>query len=257
MSYDNRDRHAEATLAICHKAAEQGLPTAQLALALLNAARRAGPKDLVYAYMVLDRKRTDLLKPRTMSTSPWPWTKSWEPNKEPQSGCARPIGFRFPQRRVFVNDLAVRRAIDELQQVHDYDHLYSVLVSAFNENEFDGFELRLHSPPGRFPEIRIDNMPKRDGDSLCLWWRKPGSFLRGSGHGWCISLDLVSEGQDRASLSIYRHYNERPLQFDVNLLTAEFPVALAKALTRARVRTRRMSGTIENEATARVAAEAS
>ena len=40
-----------ATLAICEKAAEQGLPTAQIALAKLYAARRAGPKDLVHAYM--------------------------------------------------------------------------------------------------------------------------------------------------------------------------------------------------------------
>ena len=47
----NGNGHDEATLAICQKAAEQGLPTAQLALAQLYSARRAGPKDLVYAYM--------------------------------------------------------------------------------------------------------------------------------------------------------------------------------------------------------------
>ncbi|HWY53305.1 MAG TPA: LuxR C-terminal-related transcriptional regulator [Terriglobales bacterium] len=45
------NRHDEATLAVCQKAAEQGLPTAQLALAHLYSARRAGPKDLMYAYM--------------------------------------------------------------------------------------------------------------------------------------------------------------------------------------------------------------
>ena len=44
-------RHDKATLAICEKAAEQGLPTAQVALAQLYAARRAGPKDMVHAYM--------------------------------------------------------------------------------------------------------------------------------------------------------------------------------------------------------------
>jgi DNA-binding NarL/FixJ family response regulator len=43
--------HDEATIAICQKAAEQGLPTAQLALAQLYSARRSEPKDLVYAYM--------------------------------------------------------------------------------------------------------------------------------------------------------------------------------------------------------------
>jgi DNA-binding NarL/FixJ family response regulator len=47
----NNSRHDEATLAICQKAAEQGLPTAQLALAQIYSARRAGPRDLVYAYM--------------------------------------------------------------------------------------------------------------------------------------------------------------------------------------------------------------
>ena len=47
----NGARHDKATLAICEKAAEQGLPTAQIALAQLYAARCAGPKDLVHAYM--------------------------------------------------------------------------------------------------------------------------------------------------------------------------------------------------------------
>src|SRR5579862_4415410 len=43
--------HDEATLALCQKAAEQGFPTAQFALAQLYSARRAGPRDLVQAYM--------------------------------------------------------------------------------------------------------------------------------------------------------------------------------------------------------------
>jgi DNA-binding NarL/FixJ family response regulator len=47
----NGNRHDEATLALFQKAAEQGLPTAQLALAQLYSTRRAGPKDLVHAYM--------------------------------------------------------------------------------------------------------------------------------------------------------------------------------------------------------------
>jgi DNA-binding NarL/FixJ family response regulator len=41
----------ETTLALCQKAAEQGLPTAQFALAQIYSARRSGPKDLVHAYM--------------------------------------------------------------------------------------------------------------------------------------------------------------------------------------------------------------
>src|SRR5271170_5655288 len=47
----NGGRHDEATIAVCQKAAEEGLPTAQLALAQLYAARGASPKDPVHAYM--------------------------------------------------------------------------------------------------------------------------------------------------------------------------------------------------------------
>ena len=163
------------------------------------------------------------------------------------------------QRRVFVNNLAVRRAIEELQQVHDYDHLYRVLVSAFSENDFDAFELRLQSPPGRAPEMRaVDNSAKRDREPLCLWWRKPGSLLQGSGYGWCVSLDLVSgDHPSGACLTIYRHYSERALQLDVNMLTAEFPGALAEALVRARVGSKRIGAASEKDAAARTVAEAS
>lgn len=47
----NGNHHDKATLAVCQKAAEQGLPSAQLALAEIFSARRSGPKDLVSAYM--------------------------------------------------------------------------------------------------------------------------------------------------------------------------------------------------------------
>jgi UDP-GlcNAc:undecaprenyl-phosphate GlcNAc-1-phosphate transferase len=145
------------------------------------------------------------------------------------------------QRQVFVNDLAVRRAIEELKQVNNYDDVYNVLASAFSENDFDGFELRLHLPTGQFPELRsVETVLKRDG-SACLQWRKPGSHRPGISNRWSVSLDLESnDGDDRASLVIYRHYKERPLQLDVNLLTAEFPDALAEAIGRARAKTKRI-----------------
>jgi UDP-GlcNAc:undecaprenyl-phosphate GlcNAc-1-phosphate transferase len=177
----------------------------------------------------------------------------------PEFGELRRVAQRtMDQRRVFVNNLAVRRAIEELQRVQDFDQLYGVLVSAFSENDFDAFELRLHSL-ARFPEMRsFDNMAQRDGDPICLWWRKPGSLVRGSGYGWCVSLDLMSDEHPAGgSLIIYRHYNERALQLDVNLLTAEFPGALAEALARARVGTKRIGAASEKEARAEAVAEVS
>ena len=81
---------------------------------------------------------------------------------------------------------------------------------------------------------------KRDGGSY-LHWRKPGSVHRETGNGWSLSLDLaIRGGRDHASLLVYRHYNSRALQLDVNMLTGEFPNALAEALGRARVKGRRM-----------------
>jgi len=69
----NGDRHDEAALAIYQKAAEQGLPAAQLALAHTHSARPSGPKDLVNAYMwylivneQIIRAKDDLNKTMTM-----------------------------------------------------------------------------------------------------------------------------------------------------------------------------------------------
>jgi len=68
----NGGRHDEATIAICQKGAEDGLPT-QLALAQLYAARRASPKDPVHAYMwflvaseQISRSKNHLNKSMTM-----------------------------------------------------------------------------------------------------------------------------------------------------------------------------------------------
>jgi UDP-GlcNAc:undecaprenyl-phosphate/decaprenyl-phosphate GlcNAc-1-phosphate transferase len=148
------------------------------------------------------------------------------------------------QRRVFVNDLAVRRAIAELEGVNDYHHLYKVLVLAFNKNDFDGFELSLQSPPGQLPELEaLDALSNREGVSF-LQWRNPESVIEEPSNGWRISLDLTSsEGQRLGSMVIYRHYKhykEGALQFDVNLLIAGLPAALAESISRALVRAKRI-----------------
>jgi two-component system, NarL family, nitrate/nitrite response regulator NarL len=49
-AFDDKNPN-EATLAVLEKAAEDGLPAAQLALAQVYVARRARPEDLVHAYM--------------------------------------------------------------------------------------------------------------------------------------------------------------------------------------------------------------
>jgi hypothetical protein len=68
-----------------------------------------------------------------------------------------------------------------------------------------------------------------------LRWKKPGShFAYEMVTAWSLTLDLVAaNNRRRGSLTIYRVYNHRDLQLDVNLLTSVFPVALADAMDRA------------------------
>src|SRR5438552_13465568 len=45
------------------------------------------------------------------------------------------------QRNIFINDLAIRRAIEELKVSRDYNQLCRILDAAFSNNDFDGFDL--------------------------------------------------------------------------------------------------------------------
>src|SRR5437764_9858590 len=48
----------------------------------------------------------------------------------------------FQQRQIFVNNLAIRRATEELNVASDYQQICRILVASFSSNAFDGFELR-------------------------------------------------------------------------------------------------------------------
>jgi hypothetical protein len=137
------------------------------------------------------------------------------------------------QPQIFINNLAIRRAIQELKVTSDYDQIRRILDVAFSENDFDAFDLRLH----RAPDELLDNtgMQIRSTEESYLCWKKPGSrFIREKATGWNLDLDLVATNHRRAgSLTLYRTYSARDLQFDVNILTSAFPVALADALDRA------------------------
>lgn len=138
------------------------------------------------------------------------------------------------QPQIFVNNLAIRRATEELKVARDYEQLRRILLAAFGSNDFDGFELALDLLPGEVVPIEfIDTLtaPHRPNS---FRWTKPG--LRKGVDGapaWTIALDLLSSANHhRGALTLYRFYSARDLQLDVNLLTGEFPTALADALDR-------------------------
>ena len=149
-------------------------------------------------------------------------------------GEIRRVAHRtIEQRQIFINNLAIRRATEELKVTSDYDQLGRILEAAFSTNDFDAFELRLHRPPGDLPEAR--GLQVISKGEPCLRWKKPGGRLA---HemviAWSLTLDLVAANNRRhGSMTIYRLHTDRDLQLDVNLLTSVFRVALADALDRA------------------------
>ncbi|HTR66217.1 MAG TPA: MraY family glycosyltransferase [Terriglobales bacterium] len=137
------------------------------------------------------------------------------------------------QRLIFVNNLSIRRAMEELKVVHSYEQLCRVLVAAFQNNDFDAFDLTSELLPRECP--KLDGMQVDASQATpCLRWVKPGTFFgRQEESVWRVTLSLVtSNNHNRGSMVVCRRYVNRDLQLDINLLTKDFPVVLAHALDR-------------------------
>ncbi len=172
---------------------------------------------------------------------------------------ARVAHRTFDQPQIFVNNLAIRRATEELKVARDYDQVRRILTAAFGSNDFDSFELKLDLLPGemipfekasfekspfeklqleksQFEKIQFDapdsSTARRASNSFR--WSKPGTpKILDSAAAWTVALNLMSSAnRRRGTLTVYRLYSTRDLQVDINLLTTTFPTALADALDR-------------------------
>lgn len=128
------------------------------------------------------------------------------------------------QRQIVINNLSIRRGIEELKSASDFEQIRRILIAAFDGNDFDAFQLDIHS----FVEDQAEM------ESRSIHWSKfPQVITTPSLPAWRLSLDLITaSNRRRGFLIVKRFYTQRDLQLDVNLLTAEFPVALAEALDR-------------------------
>jgi UDP-GlcNAc:undecaprenyl-phosphate GlcNAc-1-phosphate transferase len=141
----------------------------------------------------------------------------------------------FEQRQIFINNLAIRRATEELKAVRNYEQIRRVLEAAFASNDLDGFDLRFVLFPGEFqPADSVEvGAPSRRGEVGFRWEKTRGSRSLEGLAVWSLSLDLVSSSnRRRGSLTVRRLYSQRDLQLDINLLTSTFPIVLADALDR-------------------------
>ena len=144
---------------------------------------------------------------------------------------ARVAHRTLDQPQIFVNNLAIRRATEELKVARDYEQVRHILVAAFGSNDFDSFELKLDILPGEFIPFEMIDAARRSETSFR--WNKPGIPKNLDGAVWTIGLDLLSSANRHCgTLKVHRFYSRRNLQLDVNLLTAEFPTVLADALDR-------------------------
>jgi UDP-GlcNAc:undecaprenyl-phosphate GlcNAc-1-phosphate transferase len=136
------------------------------------------------------------------------------------------------QPQIFVNNLAIRRATEELKVARDYDQIRRILTAAFDSNDFDGFELRLDLLPGEALPASDAPVGRRNG--AAMRWSKASIANAMEGRAvWTVALDLLSSANHRrGTLLIHRLYSARDLQLDINLLTSEFPIALADAVDR-------------------------
>src|SRR5207245_9864429 len=90
-------------------------------------------------------------------------------------GELRRVAHRtMEQRQIFINNLAIRRATEELKATRDYDQLCRILEAAFSSNDFDAFHLNLkllpNDDPGQVP-VDIIN-PRRE--AAAFYWTKNG-----------------------------------------------------------------------------------
>ena len=130
------------------------------------------------------------------------------------------------QRQIVINNLSIRRAVEELRVADNYHQVRSILLAAFDSNDFDAFELRLKSLPGDQTGFGEVHKPFQ-------WTKFPHIVSISSMPSWNLMLELVTtSNRRRGSLMLYRIYSQRDLHLDVNLVTSEFPLALADALDR-------------------------
>ncbi|HYV05986.1 MAG TPA: MraY family glycosyltransferase [Blastocatellia bacterium] len=137
------------------------------------------------------------------------------------------------QKKIIVNNLAIRRASRALSKAHTFDEIREALHDGFRNNDFDGYRLQLY--PVSRKRLPLDGGSSKRLLSPTLSWGKPAASLnRTGGPEWKLTLELAASSKRKlGSLLIHREYSNRQLLIDINLLFSGFNVALADACERA------------------------
>ena len=147
---------------------------------------------------------------------------------------ARVAQRTLDQRQIVINNLAIRRATEELKVARDYEQVRRILLAAFGSNDFDGFDMKGRLLPGESVPLGTVGMQRNRRSEFSFHWNKSGGVRSHDDAAiWTLALHLVSScNRRRGTLVVYRSYSLRDLQLDINLLTSAFPRELADALDR-------------------------
>ncbi|MFL6212877.1 MAG: MraY family glycosyltransferase [Blastocatellia bacterium] len=141
------------------------------------------------------------------------------------------------QKRIIINNLAIRRAGESLLRARSMNEVCGILNQAFDANDFDRFNLEI--APALHPRIN-EPLSRTLCDGAYAWEKQVNdtSFERSLLPAWSLKLDLFDHEHELLGIfTVYRACNDKPLLADINLLTTEFRAALATAVTRAIERT--------------------
>jgi UDP-GlcNAc:undecaprenyl-phosphate/decaprenyl-phosphate GlcNAc-1-phosphate transferase len=131
----------------------------------------------------------------------------------------------WEQKTIIYNNLAIRRAENELANAQTVNDVARILKTAFQGNDYDGFEIAFT------PELPASYSSPRMIPPFQYAWRREGGNRN---KGWEVRLDLFSKrGEVRGCFSIHRSYTESSLRSDIDCFTEEFASALSSALQRA------------------------
>ncbi|MFY9554631.1 MAG: MraY family glycosyltransferase [Blastocatellia bacterium] len=131
------------------------------------------------------------------------------------------------QKKIIVNNLALRRATEALSKAEKMEEIHGILLETFEANDFGGIDLELE--PATIGRLADENKNLRFG------WRKPNEDDQKNGHAdWSMNLDLRrASGERLGTFTLYRRCDGSPLLVDVNLLISGFNMALTNAVDRA------------------------
>src|SRR5438876_5497483 len=103
----------------------------------------------------------------------------------PEFGEIRRVAQRtLDQRQIVINNLAIRRATEELKVAESFQQVGRILTAAFDSNDFDAFELRAEVAGRGFHLVDAEDLPQ-------LRWSKPGTFATIEfGDAWSMTLPL-------------------------------------------------------------------